>query len=283
MAKAIFYLQAQGTSISAMINTAQHPALVRRKQRPGLGCECDGLGAGIPSVAKGASVIGAGAGIVAAAGSSSALVSALPFLAAAGPVGAIIAVAAGVASLVASFIGGGCGQACIVAAQREQIYELTADILNALAQHGYLTPQWAASAMQQLVIGAQQAEAQLASKQGQKGSVNAASVINSEAQGVLSYNVPLRPMDAGVTQVIASIGGSGWYPQSVAAAQQLTMQIIAGAPSLVSAQPSPSVVQAGGQSFAVPSTGSVLPSALTALPSIVWIGGAGLLLFLLLR
>jgi hypothetical protein len=196
----------------------------------------------------------------------------------------IAGIAAAVIGIVAGFIGRGCGNACIDAAKREQIYELAADMLNALAKNGYLPPQVASAMMMSLIQGAQQAEAQLGTKQSENGAINAAKVITSEAQGVLTYSVPLKSPDiAGVQSAISSQGGGGWYPDSVAAAQQLTMQIyqqyavsIPPAPTSGQTSTATTPLQKGGGMV----TATFLPPSF---PSwVLWAGaGAILLLFVM--
>src|SRR5215831_796157 len=86
------------------------------RPRHGLGALArQGLGAGLPTTQRVASIVGTGAstaGAIGAAvsGGASAFATAAPLLAAAIP---IVGVAAVVVALLAHFMGGGCGEACI--------------------------------------------------------------------------------------------------------------------------------------------------------------------------
>ena len=79
-----------------------------------------GLGAGTAAGEEGVQIAGTGATIgFTLAGAT----AAIPI------VGAVVALGA----LLASFLGGGCGQACIASSQAEQIYEVACDDLQAVA------------------------------------------------------------------------------------------------------------------------------------------------------
>lgn len=144
------------------------------------------LGAGSPAGEQAAEFASGGAsvasGIATATGAAASVAAGTAGTLATVAVAAIpiVGAVAALGALLAQFIGGGCGSACVNAAETEQIYEAAADNLLAVGKAGMITRDEAIAGMQALIQAGVQHEAQLATKQGQAGSGNLTKVINAE-------------------------------------------------------------------------------------------------------
>lgn len=190
--------------------------------------------------------------------------------------GAVIAAVAGIAAALG--LGQGCGSSCIEAAQQEQVFEAAADNLNRVAKAGMMPGTAAAQLIQALIPLAQQAEAQQGTKQAKAGASNAATVLQNVAQQAASLGSGIsRPLDLKAAQsLFIPLNTSGWYPQALATAQQLALQILqtyaASAPSTTPASASSPAPVAGatGGTFAaagpqlVATTPAMIPTTTTS-------------------
>jgi hypothetical protein len=138
--------------------------------------------------------------------------------------GAIIAVGA----LIFSFMGGGCGEACIDASKIEQVYEAVGTNLLALARIGMLGGYAAFVAIQHFLQAGHLAEARLGTIEAQRGATNLMIVLANlgNAAKLLPHD-PTQPLDIAVARTHYA-GGPGWYPDSIKAANQLTDQWLVG-------------------------------------------------------
>ncbi|MGH9770298.1 MAG: hypothetical protein ACRD4Q_01130 [Candidatus Acidiferrales bacterium] len=174
-----------------------------------------GQGAGIAGAA-----VGTGASIAAAGGLT--LATGL----------ATFGIGAAIAVLIMSFFHG-ANPNQIPAAQIEQIFEIAADNLYALAQNGIITIQQAIQGMQALITSGQQLEAQYQARIGNpavRGSQNLTKVINAEIAGAQA--LPTIPLVANATLAGArafyyvKAGASGWYAGSITQGTSLTDQLV---------------------------------------------------------
>lgn len=165
-------------------------------------------------------------------------------------VGAVVAIGA----LLASFLGGGCGEACIESSQAEQIYEVACDDLTAVAKLGMLAQSDYANGIQTFVQAGIQ---HLQSLQQQGDSKAAAGITNLQksTQGNVSYesSVPAAasvPLNLTTAQnAFIAPNESGWYAASITAGNQLALAYLQSLPS----------ASAGGSSaLSVSPTGSVM-------------------------
>lgn len=170
-----------------------------------------------------------------------------------GPAAPFVIAGIVVAALLAKFIGGGCGQACIDASMAQQIYQAAADNAYALYAAGMVPLASAVAFMQQMISAGQQHMAQLGNtKQLKDGSANIVKVINAEIAAAQKLPTPTPvPLDLNSARA-KYISGSGWYPQSTAAAAQITDQWVEAA---IANPPAGSVSAAGSSPLAVTSTG----------------------------
>jgi hypothetical protein len=179
-----------------------------------------------------------------------------------GPAAPFVIAGIVIAALLAKFIGGGCGQACIDASMAEQIYEAAADNAYALFAAGMVPLAAAVAFMQQMIAAGQQHMAQLGdTKQLRNGSANLTKVINAEIAAAQSLPTPTEvPLDLNAARAkYLSGGGRGtWYPQSLSAADQITDQWVQAA----IANPPAGAVDASGNVVGAPGSGS--PLALTS-------------------
>jgi hypothetical protein len=174
------------------------------------------IGTGVGTVATETLTIGLEDGLIQA---GSAFASVLGAVATFAPiVGAFV----GLALLLKQFIGKGCGSACIDAAKAEQIYELWADNLLAVLKLGMISTDQALAGMALAIQNGVQHENEFNDAQSRKGATNLTNVIRAEMLDVPAYaHVKRVPLDLAKARE-AYISGPGWYPDSVAAAAQLT-------------------------------------------------------------
>ena len=149
--------------------------------------------------------------------------------AATGPAAPFVAAAGAFAELLFSFVGGGCGSACVDASKAAQIYIAAYDDLNHVAQLGMLTADQFETGVQDILQAAEQAGQNLA-----KTDPKASSVMSTVAKSCTptaydpSWAAPNSvPLDIAKAQtVFVSAGASGWYSDSVAAGNQLALSYL---------------------------------------------------------
>jgi hypothetical protein len=185
-----------------------------------------GLGAGSPVASQAVQIGGTAASVAIPIASSAGLIAGATAAAAIPIVGAIVALGA----LIASFIGGGCGNACIESSQAEQIYEVACDDLQHVAALGMIAQSDYEAAIQALVQGGQQHLAQL-QQQGDKQAAAGAKNLTKSTAGNVSYasQVPASattPLDLTKAQAVFVQPGAGWYAASVASGNQLALQYL---------------------------------------------------------
>lgn len=252
------------------------------------------MGAGDPTAAQ----------FVGASGSlSSGMLSILAPAMAAGPIGIAIGLAAVLGSLIFSYIGGGCGQACIDASKMEQIYETAGNNAHALVTIGMVTAIEAVAFLRCLIYAGEQHEAALNTKQGQAGSSNMTNDLNAEIAAVQNSSSPGGPIDLNEARSLYVVGSPGhWYGDAAAAGAQLTdawlEQLQADpsrlvpadtsnisttiAPAAVSLTPSPTVSNTPVTTPA--NVVSASPSSFfSSIPAWAWLAGAGVLAWEFLR
>ena len=188
---------------------------------PGRRLRRRGLGAGNPT-AEGAVQIG---GTVAGAGTSIAVAAAaLPAIAV-----PIVGAAVALVSLLASFIGGGCGNACIDSSEAEQIYEYAAQCLDAVAKAGMIDQNQLQTGLQNwLSAGQQHMQAlEATDSKAKAGYTNLTKALNSD----LSYasTVPAVAPNALDLSTVQSLFPSTtrWYAGSAQAGAQLALTYFA--------------------------------------------------------
>jgi hypothetical protein len=200
-----------------------------RRARPQLG-QLAALGAGSVEAQQIVGSAGAIATAVTTAGTSSAIVGALPFMAAAGPAAPFVAIGAIAATLLAKYIGGGCGSACTNAAKAEQIYEAAADNMRACYVAGMMTAGQFQAICQALIQSGQQHLATFGTKQAQAGSANLTNVITAEMNALSGAPATLIPVNLAAAHSLY-VSGGGWYPDSLAAAAQLSDSYLQSLPA----------------------------------------------------
>ena len=138
-----------------------------------------------------------------------------------GPAAPFVAVAGALVSLISSFIGGGCGQACTTASTAEQIYDVAVLDLEAVGKLGMLTEdQFLTGAQNFLAAGIQHMQA-LA----QTNPSATPAIKTMQANWPTEYNPSWPapgsvPLDLAKAQA-AYISGAGYYPAAVTAGGQL--------------------------------------------------------------
>ena len=125
----------------------------------------------------------------------------------------------------------------VPAAQAEQIFEIWADNLYAVAKAGMLAPADAAAAMSQMIpMGTQYIAGLNIGKAGQAGIANMTKVINAEITAVESLPAgATKPIDLSAARSLYT-GGAGWYPDSVTKATQYTDSFLQNAAAQQQAQ-----------------------------------------------
>lgn len=134
-----------------------------------------------------------------------------------------------IASVIQSIFGfgSGCGAACIDASATEQVFERMSDDFAALGRAGYLTQKEANAANQAVYQSAISTMAR-GDSQMKRGLANAKRVISGESQAYLAApasNPTVWDANAAMA-ILEAIPSRGWYPQSVAKANQMAIQII---------------------------------------------------------
>jgi hypothetical protein len=170
-----------------------------------------GLGAGSVTGEKiGGSILGS-AGIVAAVNPIA---------------GGIVAAVGALTELVTSFIGGGCGQACINSAQAEQIYEIAGDDLAKAYNLGMITADEYSTGIENVIsAGTQHMQAlEATDPSASKGLANMLKSIPSASATPNGPTPGSVPLDLSALQAaFIQPGASGWYAGSVSAGTQLAL------------------------------------------------------------
>lgn len=138
----------------------------------------------------------------------------------------IVGVFVGLGLLLSQFIGKGCGNACIEAAKAEQIYEAMGDNLVQLYKLGMITrDQTLAGIALAQEYGAQHL-GKFDDKQARAGEKNMTSVLSALVAG-MAHTPMGKPQPYNLTLAHEHyISGPGWYPDSLAAAAQLTDEYV---------------------------------------------------------
>lgn len=170
---------------------------------------------------------------------ATALAGVLGFVGAGAATGVGLLIIAGIAliSLLIHFIGGGCGQACIESAEGEQIYEVAADNMWAVANGlGMISQADYASYIQAILAAGTAHMQQLAQggdNQANQGLVNMTNVINAE--GALGASLPATAPNAldltAAQAAFIPVTAAGWYSTSVAAGNELTLSLLSATPA----------------------------------------------------
>lgn len=148
--------------------------------------------------------------------------------AATGPAAPIVAAVGTLVSLISSFIGGGCGQACIASAQAEQVYEVACMDLTAVAKLGMLSSNDYLTGVQNFISGGN-AHLQQLQQQGDARAADGLKNFDNATSGDAAFAATLpatapTPLDLAQAQAaFISPGASGWYSQSVTPGNQLAL------------------------------------------------------------
>jgi hypothetical protein len=196
----------------------------------------------------------AGAG-VSVAGATGAIAASTAALAATG-IGAVVALVA----LIATFVGKGCGEACIESSQAEQIYEWASEVLWQVAKAGMLSSSQFTAAIQALLQGGTQHMQSLEASdpKAAAGLKNMTSAISQEGNAaLLPSTAPSAINMSQVQSIIAGMSTSGWYPASVSAGNQLALTYLQNLASQAPATASGTATGSGsvailGQTFSIP-------------------------------
>lgn len=147
--------------------------------------------------------------------------------------GAIIAVGA----LIISFLGGGCGDACINASKLEQLFEAAATNLLALGRYGMLTKHQVIVGIFQFIQVGMRAVTQLGTMAGQQGATNLnVTLMNLRTAANSLATERTQPIDIATARTMYA-GGPGWYADSITAANALTDQYLVGLGATVPTPP----------------------------------------------
>jgi hypothetical protein len=201
-----------------------------------------------------------------------AIVKAAP---AAGPFAPIVAAVGSVAEAIFSFVGGGCGQACVLSATAEQVFEVACDDIEAVGRLGMIGQADYQSAIQE-IINAGIAKLQQLEASGDKKA--AAGVINLQASttGNVSFGetLPAAPTVAmNLAQAQAAFKSptaSGWEPTAITSGNNLAAQVLQTIAS------SPTTTAAG-------SVAGLVSGTVAGLPGWLVLGGGALLAWAVLR
>jgi hypothetical protein len=178
-----------------------------------------------------------------------------------GPAAPIVAAVGELTELVSSFIGGGCGQACIASAQAEQIYEYAGQCLDAVAKAGMLSQGDLVSGLESILSAGQQHLQSLESQdpQAAKGLTNLTSTLTSDinAAGGIPSVAP-NPLDISQAATLFP-STTGWYAGSASAGAQLALAYLQSLP-------------------ASSSLGSVTVAGASISKGMIYLAGAGILL-----
>ena len=166
---------------------------------------------------------GLGAGTVIGEDVGGSLLAAAPFT---GPAAPIVAAVGALTELVSSFIGGGCGQACINSAQAEQIYEIAGDDLAKAYNLGMITADEYSTGIENVIsAGTQHMQAlEATDPSASKGLANMLKSIPSASATPNGPTPGSVPLDLAALQAaFIQPGASGWYAGSVSAGTQLAL------------------------------------------------------------
>ena len=171
--------------------------------------------------------------------------------AATGPAAPFVAAAGELVSLISSFVGGGCGQACIAASQAEQIYEYAGQCLDAVADAGMLGQNDLLTGLETCLNAGVSHMQQLASDpKAAAGTTNLQKTLGSDINAVGKYP-PTAPNALNLTQAQTLFPGtSGWYASSASAGAQLALAYLNSLPTAASSSTSTNAVSAAVSSVA---------------------------------
>lgn len=138
----------------------------------------------------------------------------------------IIGALIGVAGLLITLLGGGCGSACIDSSKVEQVYEAIGDNLLRVAKAGMLGGSAAVVAITHFMGVGDQAEQRLGTSQATAGQKNMDTVMTNLI--AVARKLPATasvPLDVTAAEKLY-VTGPGWYPDSLAVAAQVTTQFL---------------------------------------------------------
>jgi hypothetical protein len=238
-----------------------------------------GLGVGIPVVAASAATGGSIAGtIMTAAGVG-------------GPLGMAVGLGAAAISLIFGFIGGGCGQACVIPSQTEQVFEIAMGIVAQALRAKQITSAEAIQIYQALEQAGVQQLSQLAqtdpkAKPGIQTVQSDAEMYINGAQN-LNVTAATAPVDtqAAVQAFTSKTNPAGWYggpggspgnswQQGIALAEQLLSSVPSASSPAALGNPAASIsakIQAAGSEItSITGSSWFLPAAIGAGVLVLW-------------
>lgn len=137
-------------------------------------------------------------------------------------VGAII----GVGALLISILGGGCGEACIDSSKIEQVYEAIGDDLYRTAKAGMIAGPAAVVAITHFMGVGDQALERLNTDQARAGQQNMDLVLTNLIAAARKLPAAATvPLNVATAEKLF-VGGAGWYPDSIAIANQVTVKFL---------------------------------------------------------
>jgi hypothetical protein len=139
----------------------------------------------------------------------------------------------GIAEMLASLIGGGCGQACINSSKAEQIYEYACECLDRVAAAGQLGQSDLLAGLNTFLSAGQAHMEQLEAtdSSAKKGYTNLTTSIGKDISAASS--IPATAPNALNLNTVASLfpSTSGWYPDSASNGAQIAMAYLQSLPA----------------------------------------------------
>ena len=184
-----------------------------------------GLGAGLPGVQQASGIVGGAAATAGTVLSSSAF-STSALAAAAVPVVGWIVAGAALAALLASYLGGGCGEACVIPAKAEQIYEVAADDIYDVGAAGELGASDTVAGVTAMLNAGIQHVQQLGTGKHIEDAIT--NMRNKSIGPIIAAASKLpaqatRTLDASTVQSLFKMRGPGWSSGSVVSGDQLAV------------------------------------------------------------
>lgn len=138
----------------------------------------------------------------------------------------IVGAAVAVVLLALHFIGHGCGAPCIEGSKAEQIYEAAADNLYLVYKLGMISAVHAIAGMAYLISAGTHHLQSFNTDAANRGITNMTTTIHAEVRDVQVTPAPkAKALDLNAAHAVY-VTGPGWYPESLAAAAQLTDEIL---------------------------------------------------------
>jgi hypothetical protein len=244
------------------------------RQKTGLGARGSGLGKAKPFPRRG---LGAGSAEGQQIGATIMSTAALT-----GPAAPIVAGVGELVSLISSFVGGGCGSACVQAAEAEQIYEYAGQCLDAVAAAGMLGQNDLLTGLETILnAGVQHMQALASDPKAAAGTTNLQKTLGSDITGASQYP-PTAPNALNITQAQTLFPGtSGWYASSASAGAQLALAYLNSVPSAAaSTSTATGVVSSIATAIGLPATVTIAGVSLSSSTILIGVAiVAGLLYF----